>query len=117
MTEYVWDKETALRRVRNRKDRLARLITIFLESMPDRLEKMGEAVMAGNLEDCSQLSHAIKGVAGNLGGDILQGLSGAAELASIDGDIATVQKVWPSMQVAYQELLAELHEFLNEVEG
>ncbi len=115
MTEYVWDKETALKRVRGKSDRLARLVTIFLESMPDRFEKMEAAVAAVDAGECSQLAHAIKGVAGNLGGDILQRLSGAAELAAMKGDMTTVAEVWPQMKSANEALLVELRTFLDEV--
>ncbi|UTA46957.1 ATP-binding protein [Simiduia sp. 21SJ11W-1] len=62
----VWDKAEALKRVRQREDRLVSLVELFVRDMPARYEKMEAQMQDNNLESIQHLAHEIKGVAGNI---------------------------------------------------
>lgn len=61
-----WDKKDALRRVRNKEERLLKLIAMFLESMPERISRLEIATQTLDSHECSTIAHEIKGVASNL---------------------------------------------------
>ena len=114
MTALVWDKEAALKRVRNKPERLVKLVNIFLDSMPERFEQLRQAVEAQNFEECANIAHAIKGVSGNLGAEALHELSAQLEKASLAGDAQTLASVWPSISSGSEQLLVVLRSFLAE---
>ncbi len=73
-----WDQAAALKRVRNKPERLLRLIALFFRDIPEKLQEMNEDIEGGDFERVRESAHAIKGVAGNLGADKLAAV--AAEL-------------------------------------
>jgi len=77
--QALWDKPSALARVRNKEERLVFLVGLFLEDMPGRVVELGQAVKARDYEGACQLAHAIKGVAGNISGLQLFEAAGAFE--------------------------------------
>ncbi|MBB3167630.1 ATP-binding protein [Simiduia aestuariiviva] len=79
--ELVWDKADALKRVRQREDRLRSLIELFLRDMPARCEKIEQSVQDNNLEDIQRVAHEIKGVAGNISAKCLYKTARELELA------------------------------------
>lgn len=62
----VWDKEDALKRVRQREDRLVSLVELFVRDMPTRCEKIETLVAENNVTDVQRVAHEVKGVAGNI---------------------------------------------------
>ena len=76
-----WDKESALKRVRNKPERLVKLIGLFLVDIPDRIRDIHDACEKQDYERVRECAHAIKGVAGNLGADKLSAVAAAIELS------------------------------------
>ena len=78
----TWDKETALKRMRGKQERLRILIDKFLNDMPERIEKIEASNVSHDLEEIAHISHIVKGVAGNLGAFKLMQLADEIEQAA-----------------------------------
>ena len=63
----VWDKKSLLKRVNNRADRVIKIIAMFQESLPERLELLESYDKDNNTEELRNIVHAIKGIAANIG--------------------------------------------------
>lgn len=64
--EHAWDFEKAMARVKNKEDRLRRLVTLFVEDMPPRIESMVASSNKYDLDEIRFIAHTIKGVAANI---------------------------------------------------
>lgn len=77
-TNSVWDKESALKRVGSKEDRLKKLIELFLRDLPEKRESLINQLKEGDFERAREIAHAIKGMAGNLSANKL--MATAAEI-------------------------------------
>ncbi|BFM17054.1 hypothetical protein R50073_32370 [Maricurvus nonylphenolicus] len=111
-TSAIWDKPSALKRVRNREDRLHHLIQLFLDDMPDRVEEMISAANQQNFSEAAKLAHAIKGVSGNLSALKLHELSAEIETAAKAADSDTLNRLVKEAQQQFNQLIELLQ---NEV--
>jgi CheY-like chemotaxis protein len=108
----IWDKPSALKRVRNREDRLHQLIQLFLEDMPARVDEMTNAAEQQNYSEVAKLAHAIKGVSGNLSALKLFELSAEIETAAKAADSDTLNLLIKDIQQQFNQLIELLQ---NEV--
>lgn len=108
----IWDKPSALKRVRNREDRLHQLIQLFLEDMPARVDEMTSAAEQQNYSEVAKLAHAIKGVSGNLSALKLFELSAEIETAAKAADSDTLNLLIKDIQQQFKQLIELLQ---NEV--
>ena len=112
----IWDKAALYKRVRNKPERVATLIGLFLGDMPERLVSMEAQLGEENCDEVSKLAHTIKGVVAHLGGHKLQALAAEMETAGKSSDLEQLKMLWPSFAAAYhqlEELLAEEHQTLS----
>lgn len=100
----IWDRVAALARVRNREDRLAILIKMFLDAMPDRIEQLELEVNNGESSAASKIAHQIKGVSGNLSITELYNISEVMEQAGKQEDIESLRQELPKLLDAYQRI-------------
>ena len=70
-SKLIWDHDSALKRMRGRKDRLLKIIDLFIADMPDRIEVLKKAQLSNDKNEIQLIAHTIKGVAANLDGNIL----------------------------------------------
>ncbi|WP_158658159.1 response regulator [Agarilytica rhodophyticola] len=84
LTESIWDKESALKRVRGKEERLNTLVNMFLDNIPDKIDSLKENIAQGSTEEASAIAHSIKGSVSNLGAIKLQEISQEIELAKND---------------------------------
>lgn len=104
-TSTIWDKPSALKRVRNREDRLHHLIQLFLEDMPDRVKEMIIAVNQKDFDEAAKLAHAIKGVSGNLSALQLHELSAEIESAAKAADSDKLNLLMSHTQQQFDQLI------------
>ncbi|MFC6755327.1 Hpt domain-containing protein, partial [Halorubrum tibetense] len=64
--EPTWDINTALKRVKGRRDRLATLLGMFQKSTPEMLHKLKESAECNDRKNIEAHAHALKGTSGNL---------------------------------------------------
>lgn len=76
----VWDAAEALKRVRNKPERLDTLINMFRDSSPTLIGEIREHLTAGEIKSAIHSAHTLKGVAGNLSANKLMKAAEALEL-------------------------------------
>lgn len=108
----VWDRASALKRVRGKIDRLDYLVGLYLDDMPGRVNKLGRAVAEGNFETVIELAHAVKGVSGNIGGLQLYQYSSQLELAAREKN-AQLDSLFAELAAAHGILCKTLREHLK----
>ncbi|AFU98436.1 hybrid sensor histidine kinase/response regulator [Simiduia agarivorans] len=63
----AWDKASALKRVRGKRHLLNKLIQLFVDDIHNRVAAIADATAQSDAEALRHASHALKGIAGNLG--------------------------------------------------
>lgn len=81
ISNALWDKASALKRVRNKEVRLRKLIDIFLRDLPEKSNKLANNLNEKDFESARETAHAIKGMAGNLSANKLMATAAAIEHA------------------------------------
>ncbi|MFL0809758.1 MAG: response regulator [Agarilytica sp.] len=81
----AWCRDSLLRRVRGKPERAKKLIQMFLDGMPDRIERLKSAVASNDLEQVHSVAHEIKGVSGNISTLRLHKTSTELEQAAMKG--------------------------------
>lgn len=79
----IWDEAGTLNRVRQKRDRLAKLIPIFLDEIAHRVKELIAYIQVLDYEKIKQTAHSLKGASGNMGAMRMQlfcqQMQGAAE--------------------------------------
>ncbi|RLU00578.1 MAG: hybrid sensor histidine kinase/response regulator, partial [Ketobacter sp.] len=111
--ETEWDQAAALKMVRGRQDRLSDLLRIFFDSMPERHQRLDNALICQDLEEVRKVAHSIKGSAGQLHAHSLQDQAGALELAAREGDWQRVEGVLPPFYEAETRFLQQIKNYID----
>ena len=90
-----------------------RLLTVFIEDLPDYVEALREAIDDAVAERVSGVAHTIKGSAANIGARRLAEISKRIEAAGRNGDFDTAQELYGLIRGEADKLLALLEERLN----
>ena len=109
MTDSAFNIPDALGRLMNNKKLYQKLLDKFGAGYSDYEDKMVAAFEADNFEEAIQLSHTMKGIAGNLGATSLQ------EASLVLEQIAKGGKKTPEFGDALEKFKAELRRALKEV--
>ncbi|MDR2561553.1 MAG: Hpt domain-containing protein [Holophagales bacterium] len=90
------------------------LMGIFQQDQPQRLEKLGQAVISGDLATIRDISHAIRGSAGTMGASRLRAAAGLLEAHSTGHpSAASPQVLFELLTRAYEEARLALGEYLE----
>ncbi len=109
----AWKKEAFFKRVKDKRDRIVRLIDMFLDGMPERVSRLATAVEEADMENVAAIAHEIKGVSGNLGAERLHESSSDLEEAARAQDSSAFSPLLLSVQEHYIEIEALLKEDLS----
>ncbi|MCP5018295.1 MAG: response regulator [Ketobacter sp.] len=82
----LWDKAEALKRVRNKPERLNTLIDMFLNNSQDLVAQIRTGLANNDYAAASQGAHTLKSVAGNLSAQRLMKAAGQLEEALREGE-------------------------------
>lgn len=110
----VWEYAEALNRVRGKDERLATLVQMFVDDMPERFTALAQAIDCNDEKESQMLAHTIKGVCGNLSAKMLMDISFAMEKAAKAGDFIALASMLPKAQKAYNALEKVLLDYLTE---
>jgi CheY-like chemotaxis protein len=100
-----WNRSEALDRIGGDEELLRDLCHIFLEESPKLLEKLRQAIAAGDVDGVMHAAHSLKGEAGYLGAD---GTSQAARQLEQMGHNKDLSQARPTLAVLEREI-ASLH--------
>ena len=113
MTEMVFNKEAALKRLMGKEALLKRLAGSFLQSLEESFANIQQAIEAGDHEAVRLHAHTLKGTASNVGGEKLQQASAQLEHAAKDEEAIRYSTLQAEMLAASEELKAELSAFVQ----
>jgi CheY-like chemotaxis protein/HPt (histidine-containing phosphotransfer) domain-containing protein len=102
------DLPDLLGRVEGDREILREIAQAFLQEAPDRLQKLGQALAAGDLQAMSQESHSLKGELANLSAKAASHLAREMEMAAKQGQSQRLAEVWPALQEEFQLFLKAL---------
>ena len=109
-----WDRDEALKRVRNRDDRLVHLVKLFLKDMEVRFVNLSLYIEQDNLKELTDVAHTIKGVAGNLSAKKMFKCAANLELAGKESDLDAANTLSSELSEAYGLLKPVLESYLSE---
>lgn len=90
----IWAESKALESAMGRTDTLRKLLTMFSTQLEGQLSELSEAVMFGEVENVSNIAHAVKGSAGQLAGQRLQQSAAALERAAQNGEAQLIAQLY-----------------------
>ncbi|MFT5082126.1 MAG: signal transduction histidine kinase/CheY-like chemotaxis protein [Lentisphaeria bacterium] len=110
-----WAKQDLYTRVREKKERAAMLIGMFLQDMPARLTKIERSIVEKLSQETAELAHEIKGVAANLGAYRLQSLAGRAEDLAKEKHMENMHHLSQKIQEEYDIVALALRSELEDI--
>ncbi len=113
----IWDRQAALVRVRNREERLAILIKMFIEGMPERIEALTRSIDQADTLEASKTAHQIKGVSANLSALELCEIAKELEHYGKENDLDKLRSLLPTFIHAYQRIEALLKLAVRDIEA
>ncbi len=112
-----FDREAALVLVDGDVGLLRRLIRLFLDDCPKRLQEIRDAVRRGDGAALMQVAHSLKGAVGMFGARIAVEALGQLEAMGRDGDVAHAGQTFATMEAALARLTPALAQFMKEGEA
>jgi len=106
--DTVFDRSQALANCRGDEALLHEIARMFTSGCPTSLQRVRAAVEAKDGRELAAAAHRLKGMAGNLGGQVLAASAGQLEALGRGGDLAGAAKQLDSLESEAGRLLAEL---------
>lgn len=110
----VWDKETVLKRVKGKADRLIKLLQLFTNDMPQRVSELKQAILNDDINASLELAHAIKGVSSNLSVDLLMDSARTIETSCENEAIDKAKDALPEFLERFDQAHAALSAYISE---
>lgn len=104
--------QDALPRFGNDKEFFKEMLIEFVESLPERLEAIEQAIIMNDPTQIGRLAHSVKGTASNFSSEPLRELSYEMELKGAAGDMIGIPGLLERMKAESQKLI----EFANTIE-
>lgn len=104
----VWDRRALLKRVRNKPHRVKELTDMFVDVMPDRLDKIDQAIKAYDFETIKVIAHSMKGSSGSIGGMRMHAVCERLEMAAHNNEKENLDSIGQALHAEFVRLHAEL---------
>ena len=91
------------------------VIRVFLDSLPERLKKLSEAIGQDDRESIRRIAHTIKGSSSQFGADRLAGLCRLVENSAKTNKLENMNKLYNDIYQAYEEVDEFLKEELDKI--
>ncbi len=102
--EAVFDREGFLNRAMNDPALARKVLDTFLADIPVQIDRLRDAVAAGDDSGAGSQAHRIKGASANVGGISLQRVAHAMEQAGKGGDRKSLQDLMPQLTEQFENL-------------
>jgi len=112
-TEDIFSWAECLEVFLGKEDLVHRLLGKFLEKAEEHLEKIQEALAAGNLTKIREEAHAIKGSSFNLTAKVLGSSAGALEVAARDGQGSECPRLNTRLREDYKQFKDHIQQYLT----
>jgi len=110
----LWDEAALEKRVRGKRERMVKLIQLFLDDMPERVQTLQTQVEQARLEEIREIAHTIKGVSANLGVMRLEATAGGIEAAARNSESAQTRTLLPQLVLEFEQSEQILRRFVAE---
>jgi HPt (histidine-containing phosphotransfer) domain-containing protein len=95
-------------------DKLARIVGLFIDDVPLRLQELRQAVASGEAQEVEEISHMLKGGSGYMGAThmaeicaMIQGLSASGELSRAPELLDTLEAEFNRIRPALESRIGE----------
>ena len=85
--DKLWNKKAALTRLAGNETLLNRIVGMFLEQINGKQDTLNDAIAIKDIEAIRFTSHAMKGVSGDVGADLVREQAAFIEQKAKQGDI------------------------------
>jgi HPt (histidine-containing phosphotransfer) domain-containing protein len=106
VAELHWDKATALAETAGDEALLEELLSLFREAAAEDLERMRQAVAAGDSAAALTAAHSLKGAAASLGIESIRSLAETVEQTGHSSALATARETLPILADLLDQLAA-----------
>ncbi len=100
----VFDREGFLTRAMNDMVLAKKVLDAFLADIPVQIDRLREAVAAGDTSRAGSQGHRINGASSNVGGISLQRVAHSLEQAGKAGDLKNLQELMPRLEEQFETL-------------
>ncbi|MEE2729807.1 MAG: response regulator [Pseudomonadota bacterium] len=112
--DSVWVEAEALKRVRNKPERLDTLISMFRDSGPQLIAEIRHHLGAGDAKDALHPAHTLKGVAGNLSAYRLMHAAEKLERLLRDNELDDLMPLVETIIQEHAQLLSRFDAYQNQ---
>jgi HPt (histidine-containing phosphotransfer) domain-containing protein len=109
MTEF--DPEELVDRLMGNESLARRVAGAFIDTMPQQLAALAEAIRNADSPAARMAAHSIKGAAANVGGTAVRDAAQELEKLGADGEFETAARVLPELTASFQTLEPVLRQF------
>ena len=109
----IWDEQDALSRVRNKPERLRRLLEIFIDELPKQVAMLQQAIFDQDCEQAKAHAHAIKGATANVSGLRMLHLVKQIESSAAAGKLEQLSTLCANLDQSMTELQNHLLKWLE----
>ena len=109
----VWNRARMLEALDGDEELADEIASEFLKETPRKLAALSAALAAGDMETARRNAHALKGLAGNIGGDALYAAAADAERAARGGDHAEATARAGYLAREFEQLQETINEHLR----
>ncbi|MDP3281975.1 MAG: response regulator, partial [Nitrosomonas sp.] len=92
---------------------LHKILQAFLESAPNNMRQIEQAIINGDADSLRQSAHALKSSSGNIGAENLSALLKQLEADGRTRELTHAETLQESLRQHYQQALAEINKILN----
>jgi HPt (histidine-containing phosphotransfer) domain-containing protein len=94
-------------------DVLTEVLQMFLDEVPPRIDRLRNAMTAGNIEEVYRTAHSLKGSAGNIGAERLYGVCKQIDELGRAGNLANLAPFVAALDVEFGKVEEEIHRLIG----
>ena len=94
-------------------DVLQEVLQMFLDEVPPRMDRLRNAITAGNIQEVYRTAHSLKGSAGNIGAERLFGVCKQIDELGRAGDLAGLAPFVDALAVEFGKVEVEIHQLID----
>jgi signal transduction histidine kinase/CheY-like chemotaxis protein len=106
-----FDEDDLVERLMGNRDLARRVAGAFIDSMPEQLAALANAIDRSDAREVAAVAHSIKGAAANVGGVAVRDLASRLEKLGASGVLASASEVMPELAVTFQSLKPAIERF------
>lgn len=94
-------------------DVLQQVLQLFLSEVPRRIERLRNALAAGDIEELGRSAHSLKGSAGNIGARALHEVCSRLDAQARANDLTGARPLVDEVSVEFDKVESEIHRLIG----